>query len=194
MAYTVDRESLSTKSRHVSPSFVNLNNEQELVGINSPLPTGAVVTYKLLEGKAYSVGANRDHLDPLAPGESLDLALAFASGVTPLISISGLCGGDAIGFLYEGATVTGGTSVTALNMNRNSTTASQSAVLIQPTVTATGTMLMKQILLGGGGKKAAGDDISSLNAILKPLTTYLFRITNINATDHVAEIILSWYE
>lgn len=194
MDIIVERESLTTKSIHVSPSFINLADEQQLVGIDKPLPIGAVATYKLIAGKEYSIGASRDDTNPLAPGASLDLAIAFADGVMPVISISGLCGGDAIGYLYEGATVTGGIAVTALNMNRNSTNVSASAALIQPTVTSTGTMLMKQLLLGGGGKKAGGDDISSLNAILKPLTTYLFRITNINATDHVAEIVLSWYE
>ena len=194
MAIQVKRESLDTKSIHVSPSYTDENGVQQLVTSDNPLPTLNTASLRLREGNSYSIGAIRDDVDPLIAGESLDLAIAFAEGTTPTISISGLCGGDAIGYLYEGATVSGGTSAPAFNMNRNSTNTSNSAILIEPTVSATGTLLMKQLLLGGSGKKASGNDFDSLTAILKPLTTYLFRITNINGTDHVAEIVLNWYE
>jgi hypothetical protein len=30
--------------------------------------------------------------------------------------------------------------------------------------------------------------------VLKPLTTYLFRLTNVNGTAHMAELLLEWYE
>jgi hypothetical protein len=72
--------------------------------------------------------------------------------------------------------------------------ASESAILVNPTVTSTGTTLLEQILIGGTGKKAGGADISSPRLVLKPLTTYLFRLTNVNGTAHAAEIILEWYE
>lgn len=194
MPIQVERESLDTKAIHVSPSFTDVNGVQQLSGSDNPFPTRLLGTLRLEEGKTYATGAVRGISNPLIAGQSIDLAIAFASGVQPTMQISGLCGGDAEGYLYEGATVTGGTSATALNMNRNSTTASQSAILIQPTVTNTGTLLIQQILLGGGGKKASGGDIDSLIIKLKPLTTYLFRLTNINGTDHVAEILLAWYE
>ena len=194
MAITVKRESLDTRAIHVSPSYTDQNDVQQLVGSDKPLPTRVLSTLRLDEGRAYATGVVRDSSNPLGNGASIDLAIAFASGVTPTILISALCGGDALGSLYEGATVTGGTAITAMNMNRNSLSTSQSAILAQPTVSATGNLLLQEILLGGSGKKASGGDVDSLTLILKPLTTYLFRLTNTNGTSHIAEIILSWHE
>jgi hypothetical protein len=54
--------------------------------------------------------------------------------------------------------------------------------------------LLEQILIGGTGKKAGGGEVGSPRLFLKPLTTYLFRLTNVNGTAHAAEIILEWYE
>jgi hypothetical protein len=100
-----------------------------------------------------------------------------------------------MGYLYEGAVVAGGSPLTAVNINRNySATLSQSAILINPTVSSTGTELLRQILIGGTGKKAGGGELGSPRLFLKPLTTYLFRLTNVNGTAHAAEILLEWYE
>lgn len=194
MAIQVERESLSTKSRFVTPTYVDKNNNQIVVGSEYPLPKIALPELRLQEGKAFALGYAYPYATPLAAGASLDIALANASGVSPQISISGLCGGDAVGYLYEGATVTGGTALTAINKNRNSLTTSQSAALLNPTVTNFGTMILSQILIGGSGKKAGGSQTGSSDLILKPLTTYLFRITNVNGTDHVAEMNLEWIE
>ena len=194
MAITVERESLDTKSQHVSVSFTDKDNVQYLAGSAKPFPTEDVTLLRLEEGKAFALGVVRSFANPLPDGESIDIAIAFATGVTPNISISGLCAGDAMGFLYEGSVVTGGTAITALNKNRNSLTTSQSAALSNPTVTTLGTPILSQILIGGQGKKAGGGAIGSSDLILKPLTTYLFRLTNINGTAHAAEIVLEWYE
>jgi hypothetical protein len=194
MAIEVQRESLDTKSQHVSVSFADKDNVQYLAGSAKPFPTEDVTLLRLEEGKAFALGVVRSFADPLPDGESIDIAIAFAAGVTPNISISGLCAGDAMGFLYEGSVVTGGTAITALNKNRNSLVTSQSAALSNPSVTTLGTPILSQILIGGQGKKAGGGAIGSSDLILKPLTTYLFRLTNVNGTDHAAEIVLEWYE
>lgn len=194
MAISVERESITTKSRHVSPSYVDKDGNSFITSSDKPFPILDIGELRLQESKAFALGYNYPYTTPLAAGASLDIALAFASGVQPQISISGLCGGDAIGYLYEGATVTGGTALTAINKNRNSTTTSQSAALLNPTVTNLGTPILSQILIGGSGKKAGGGQTGSADLILKPLTTYLFRITNVNGTDHVAEMILEWIE
>jgi hypothetical protein len=194
MAIEVQRESLDTKSQHVSVSFADKDNVQYLAGSAKPFPTEDVTLLRLEEGKAFALGVVRSFADPLPDGESIDIAIAFAAGVTPNISISGLCAGDAMGFLYEGSVVTGGTAITALNKNRNSLVTSQSAALSNPTVTTLGTPILSQILIGGQGKKAGGGAVGSSDLILKPLTTYLFRLTNVNSTDHAAEIVLEWYE
>jgi hypothetical protein len=194
MAIEVQRESLDTKSQHVSVSFSDKDNVQYLAGSAKPFPTEDVSLLRLEEGKAFALGVVRSFANPLPDGQSIDIAIAFAAGVTPNISISGLCAGDAMGFLYEGSVVTGGTAITALNKNRNSLITSQSAALSSPTVTTLGTPILSQILIGGQGKKAGGGAIGSSDLILKPLTTYLFRLTNVNGTAHAAEIILEWYE
>jgi hypothetical protein len=194
MAIEVQRESLDTKSQHVSVSFADKDNVQYLAGSAKPFPTEDVTLLRLEEGKAFALGVVRSFANPLPDGQSIDIAIAFAAGVTPNISISGLCAGDAMGFLYEGSVVTGGTAITALNKNRNSLVTSQSAALSNPTVTTLGTPILSQILIGGQGKKAGGGAVGSSDLILKPLTTYLFRLTNVNGTDHAAEIVLEWYE
>jgi hypothetical protein len=104
------------------------------------------------------------------------------------------CGGDAELYIYEGATVSGGTSFTASKRNRTSAITSQSAILINPTVTVTGTEIDAQIIAGGTGKKSGGGGSNVLEMVLNPLTTYLFRLTNVNGTDHMAELLLEWYE
>jgi hypothetical protein len=194
MTIQVERESLSTKTQHTSPSFVDEDGVQLLVGSTDPLPTQDIALLRLVEGRAYALGAVYTFASPLADGSSIDIAIAFPSGVEPRFSISGLCAGDAMGYLYEGASVTGGTSITPINKNRNSTTASQGVALLNPTVNSLGTTLLSQILIGGTGKKATGGQTGASDLVLKPLTTYLFRLTNVNGTAHAAEMILEWYE
>jgi hypothetical protein len=57
-----------------------------------------------------------------------------------------------------------------------------------------GTLVLEQILIGGTGKKAGGGEVGSSNLILKPLTSYLIRLTNVNGTAHAAELIVEWAE
>lgn len=195
MAITVGLESLNTKSRLVSSTYLNQAGEPSVVGSELPLPTVDVVALRAFEGRSYSLGYVYDFATPLGAAASLDIAIAWASGVSPRLTVTGLCAGNAIGYLYEGASVTGGTPLTSFNINRNySTTASQSAALLNPTVNSTGNLLIKQILIGGSGKKAGGGDVGSPRLFLKPLTTYLFRLTNANGTAHAAEMVLEWYE
>lgn len=194
MSIQVERESLTTKSQHVSPSYVDRNGVQYLVGSDNPAPTEDVSKLRLIEGRSFALGASYPLTSPLAANASIDIAIAFPSGVNPVISISGLCGGDAMGYLYEGATVTGGTSIVPINKNRVSTATSQGVALLNPTVSNTGTTILQQILIGGVGKKATGGTVGGADLILKSLTTYLFRLTNVNGTSHPAEMILEWYE
>ena len=194
MAIQVERESLSTKARFVTPTYTDKDGVQQVVGSDKPMPMESLEELRLLEGKSFAIGVVRDFANPLPATQSIDIALAFPSGVTPSISINGLCAGNAMGYLYENASVTGGTSITPLNKNRNSTIASQGVALLNPTVNSLGTMILSQILIGGEGKKASGGTVDGSDLILKPLTTYLFRLTNVNGTDHAAEIILGWYE
>jgi hypothetical protein len=194
MSLTVDRESLTTASRLVTPTFMAVNGDQTVASVEDPQPQISFGAQKLKDGKVYAIGVVYDFDSPLADDASIDIGIAWNAGVTPVVSFSGLCQGDALGFLYEGATMTGGTAATAVKLNRNSAIASQSAITIGPTVTNVGTLVLKQILIGGSGKKAGGGDVGSSNLILKPLTSYLIRLTNVNGTAHAAEVIVEWSE
>jgi hypothetical protein len=67
-------------------------------------------------------------------------------------------------------------------------------MIINPTVSSLGTQIDAQILPGGSGKKSSGGSAASLEYVLKPLTNYLFRLTNVNGTAHAASLQLEWYE
>ena len=194
MSLTVERESLTTASRLVTPTYMAANGNQVIGSVDDPLPQIDYGEQKLKDGKVYAIGVVYDFDAPLADDASIDIGIAWNAGVTPVVSFSGLCQGDALGFLYEGATMTGGTAATAVKLNRNSAIASQSAITIGPTVTNVGTLVLKQILIGGTGKKAGGGDVGSSNLILKPLTSYLIRLTNVNGSAHAAEVIVEWSE
>lgn len=151
---------------------------------------------RLIEGQAFSLGYVRTFTDPLPAGQSIDIALAFPSGMNPIISISGLCAGNAIGYLYENAVMTGGTSLPIIQRNRASTVPSKGVAIVNPTVSSLGTLLIQEILTGGVGKKGAGGEAGGNNLILKGLTPYLFRLTNADQQNNAqaSEIILSWNE
>lgn len=151
---------------------------------------------RLIEGQAFSLGYVRTFTNPLPAGQSIDIALAFPSGLNPIISISGLCAGNAIGYLYENAVMTGGTSLPIINRNRASNIVSQGVALVGPTVSSLGTLVLQEILTGGVGKKGGGGEAGGNNLILKGLTPYLFRLTNADQNNNAqaAEIILSWNE
>ena len=159
-------------------------------------PTRDVEQVRLLEGQGFSTGYVRTFADPLPAGQSIDIALAFPSGLNPVFSVSGLCAGNAVGYMYEGSVVSGGTSLPIINRNRSSTLLSKGVAIVGPTVTSLGTVILQEILTGGVGKKGGGGEVGGNNLVLKGLTTYLFRLTNAdtNNNPHAAEIILSWTE
>lgn len=194
MTLYAKRESDNTSARYVALTWCDQDGNQVLAGSASPVVTESLASLRLNEGRGFVLGVVYPFSAPLAADASIDIAIAWPSGVNPQIHISGLCAGDAMGYLYEGSTVTGGTSITPLQMNRSSTTASQAVALLNPTVSSLGTKLLEQILIGGQGKKASGGDSGTADMVLKGLTTYLFRLTNVNGTNHAAEMVLEWFE
>jgi hypothetical protein len=93
----VNRESLTTDSRHTSPSFVANSGSQALIGVDDPMPQIGYGAQKLRDGKVYAIGVVNDFASPLANGASIDIGIAWSAGVTPTISFFGLCAGDALG-------------------------------------------------------------------------------------------------
>ena len=193
MAINISRESDTTKSRHVNPAYVDKDGISYIAGSDRPFPILDINHLRLHEGRAFKAYKIYPGATKLANGASCDIAVAWASGVYAHVLVDASCGGDAELYMYEGATVSGGTSFTAVKRNRTSATTSQSAILINPTVTVTGTEMDAEIIAGGSGKKSGGAGSNALE-ILNPLTTYLFRLTNVSGAAQMAELFLEWYE
>jgi hypothetical protein len=194
MAINVLRESENTKSRFVTPTYIDKDGNQTVAGSEKPFVMADVNHVRLHEARAYYVYYLNGSANQLANDASIDIAIAWASGKLPHLVFDVNCGGDAEFTIYEGATVTGGTSFTAINRYRTSTNVSASASLINPTVTSTGTALTGEFLAGGSGGQAGGASAYSFQYVLSPLTTYLFRLTNRSGQAHMAHMMIEWYE
>jgi len=194
MAVSIERESQTTKARHVNPAYVDKDGASYITSSDRPFPIVDINHLRLHEGRAFKAYRIYPNATKLADGASCNIAIAWASGVYAHLLIDASCAGNAELYMYEGATVSGGTSFTAIKRNRTSTTTSQSAILINPTVTVTGTEIDAELVAGGSGKKSGGGGANSLEIILNPLTTYLFRLTNVSGAAQMAELFLEWYE
>jgi hypothetical protein len=194
MAVSIERESQTTKARHVNPAYVDKDGASYITSSDRPFPIVDINHLRLHEGRAFKAYRIYPDATKLADGASCNIAIAWASGVYAHISVDASCGGNAELYIYEGATVSSGTSFTALKRNRTSATASQSAILINPTVTVTGTEIDAELVAGGSGKKSGGGGTNALEIVLNPLTTYLFRLTNVSGAAQMAELFLEWYE
>lgn len=194
MAIQVERESVTTKSRHVSPSYVDKDNVQYLTSSDKPFPIVDVNHLRLHEGRAYYVYKIYNMASPLGVNNSIDIAIAFPAGIAPHSIFTYQSGGDAEFYVYESPTTSGGTPLTIHRRNRNLVTSSTGVAVLAPTVTALGTEIFGEIITSGQGGTGAGGGGYTYEYVLKPLTTYLFRLTNVNAQSHMAELLIEWYE
>ena len=192
----VTRESENQSAQFVALTHRNNAGLQIISGADAPVITVDVNHQRNHDGRAYYAYKIAPDTAPLAAGASINIVLASPSGVYPHITVNGMCLGDAELYIYEGASTTGGTAFTPVNRNRNYAVSNQSqvAMVINPTVTSVGTELDAQIIPGGSGKKSSGGAAGSLEYVLKPLTNYLFRLTNVNSAAHAASLTLEWYE
>jgi hypothetical protein len=192
----IELESLTTKSRFVTPVQKTNNGTFVVAGADSPLIMVDVNHQRNHDGRAYFAYKLYPVASKLAANASIDIVMASPAGVFPHISVDAFCQGDAEFYLYEGSSSTGGTAFTPINRNRNYAISnpSQSAMVINPTINTLGTELDGQIVPGGVGKKSGGGSAGTLEYVLKPLTNYHFRLTNVNGTSHAASMTLEWYE
>ena len=192
----VTRESENQSAQFVALTQKSNSGVQVLAGADAPVITVDVNHQRNHDGRAYYAYKIAPDTAKLASGSSINIVLASPSGVFPHVTVHGMCLGDAELYIYEGTVTTGGTAFTPVNRNRNYAVSNQSqvAMVINPTVTSVGTELDAQIIPGGTGKKSSGGTAGSLEYVLKPLTNYLFRLTNVNGTAHAASLNLEWYE
>jgi hypothetical protein len=193
---TAELESVTTKSRFVTPVQKNNAGTYVVAGADAPLIVVDVNHQRNHDGRAFFAFKINPTSSKLAAGASIDIVIAAPSGVYPHITVNAFCQGDAEFYVYEDTATTGGTSFTPINRNRNYAVSnlSEVAMVVNPTVTSVGTMLDAQIVPGGVGHKASGGGAGSLEYVLKPLTNYMFRLTNVNGTSHAAYLTLEWYE
>jgi hypothetical protein len=197
MAIQVERESVTTKSRFVSPTYTDKDGVQQTVGSDRSLPTIDVNHLRLHEGRAYYVYHTHKDTGRLAVGSSINIALAFPAGVEAHALVDYQCGGETEVYVYESPTTSGGTAMTLHGRNRVINTASQGVAVLNPTVTAVGTEFYSELITsaeGTGNRSGSGGRGTSFEFILKPLTTYLFRLTNVNGSAQMAEMRIDWYE
>ncbi len=187
----VNRESMNTKSRHVTLTYMDKDEGQRLVSSPDPLPTADVNHLRLHEGRAYYVYRVESSL---AVNGNLDIAVAWPSGTIPHAVFNYQCGGDSRFYVYENPTTSGGTTLTIHRRNRLLNTTSTGAAVYAPTVTSLGTEIFAEIITSGQGGTGAGGGGFTYEYVLSPLTTYLFRLTNINSQQHIAELMIEWYE
>jgi len=193
---TVERESDDTKAQFVALTQKNNAGTQVVAGADAPVIMVDVNHQRNHDGRAFFAYKMYPDSSPLAATASIDIVLASPSGVFPHITVDAMCLGDAEFYIYEGTGTTGGTTLTPVNRNRNyaESNPSQLAMVVNPTVTSLGTQIDAQVIAGGSGKKSGGGSAGSLEYVLKPLTNYLFRLTNVNGTAHAAHMQLEWYE
>jgi hypothetical protein len=76
--------------------------------------------------------------------------------------------------------------------NRPITSSSVAAAVLNPTVSSVGTEIFSNFV--PSTKQGGGAQSFSFEYVLKPLTTYLFRLTNVNSQSHAAHLMIEWYE
>jgi len=197
MAIQVERESSTTKSRFVSPTYTDKDGVQQVIGSDRSMPIIDVNHLRLHEGRAYYAYHTHKDTDRLAVNSSINIALAFPTGVESHALVDYQCGGETEVYVYESPTTSGGTAMTLHRRNRVINTASQGVAVLNPTVTAVGTEFYSELITsaeGFGRRSGGGGRGNSLEFILKPLTTYLFRLTNVNGSSQMAELRINWYE
>lgn len=94
--------------------------------------------------------------------------------------------------MWEAATLTAGTALTAYNKNRNSSTTAKATVTSTPTSITTGSVLLMEDQWGSG--KEGGGSRGLEEFILKQNTKYLIRFTNLTANANFLSVHFNWYE
>jgi hypothetical protein len=190
----VERESQQQKAQLVALTQKNKDGVQAIVGSDYGLINVDVNHARMHEGRAFFAWYAKMDASKLANDASINIVMAAAPGITPHITVGYVCGGDCEFYMYEGTTTTGGTEFTPINRNRTSSTASQIAMVTNPTINTLGTLLDEQAAPSGGGPKSGGAASAGLEYVLAPLTNYHFRLTNVSGQPKIAVLTLEWYE
>ena len=194
MAIQVERESVTNKARFVTPTYTNQNNGQEVVGSDRPYPNIEINHLRLHEGRAHFVYKMHPNSGKLQNGSSIDIAMAWPENKEAHAIITYQCGGQAEHYVYEAPTTSGGTALTIHRRNRVLTNTSSAVAVLNPTVSNVGTEFYAEFISSAQGGTGSGGEGYSFEFVLKPLTTYLFRLTNTGSQEQLAELRIDFYE
>lgn len=148
---------------------------------------------RIHQGKMYHVS---HVLEGVADDGTMDFVLTTPSDdwphVTPIFESDGAVYVE----IYEGASITGGTALTARNHTRTSDNTFGGSIVHSPTVTDPGTRLLYRSSGGAGGffiPPSPGLGSFDYEWPLKASTSYLFRATNKSGAASVMSIALNFY-
>lgn len=177
-------------------SLIDLNNgthaEQTVVlyaGANRPVVNAHT---QIHHGGMFTA----DHVvTSLANNGVINLVMTTPADDWPHITINAAIGGDGLLQIYEGTVFTGGTPVTSVNHKFYSANIAGETIVHTPTITNDGTNKIDHYIPGGTGERAVGGvGGRDEEIILKPSTSYLFRLTNVSGLSRRAAIDLMWYQ
>lgn len=143
--------------------------------------------YRTHAGQTFSSHHNSSNL-----AEGLVLSVKLTTGaISPhmIFNISGKLDYDFE--ILEAPSSTGGTAHVAYNRNRPSATTSTGTLVLDPSISADGTVISSNAM--GEGQKFGGQISVDNEWILSASTDYIFRLTS-RANNNRVHINLTWYE
>ena len=155
----------------------------------------AELVQDVIDGRVFYAYKSHPTGDTLGNGDSIEIVVTASPGVAAAMGFVARIGGTAELDIYEGVSgVTGGSIFVPRNRNRTSDRISQVGVIINPTTVTTNGVLYEEQIIGGTGGTASGATLSGDYALIRPDTSYLFRLTNRSGQARVAELFLQWVE
>lgn len=160
--------------------------------------TGALATLDVIHHEVHEAEMYiGEYSASVLNGASLNIRLLTSTGgshTTFEINV----GGQSLLYIYEAATISGGTTLAVYNMNRQDTPGPQPFQMWHtPIVMATGTTaLVNGRLLAGGTSPTTRVGTGSrpgLEWILKVSTEYLIRVTNNSGATIVVNVVVNGY-
>lgn len=175
-------------------TFDNLGVLQE-VGSNYAFVVQSIEHVRTHEGRMFSAGFMWDSAAKIANGAFADIAFTTPAVAAPHTVIDVMVGGDCEVYVYEDATISGGTAITPINRNRRSTNTSNTTVVHTPTITAVGNLIGREFAPGGVGHKAGGGMGSFAGEFVTQYSkTYLVRVKNVSGSAQIVDSNIWLYE
>lgn len=165
------------------------------VGSGYALPVISLEHLRGHEGRLFVASNLWDSTGKVASGAFADIAFTTnaTNSVHAIFDVQ--VGGDCEFYVYEAASISGGTSITPINRNRRSANTSSATVVHTPTVSATGNLIETAFAPGGTGHKAGGGSGGfAAEFILQYSTTYLVRVKNVSGSAQIVQTNVWLYE